>query len=187
MELTRKLEPFLRFICEFCKESFSQSRLLSEHKYNHHSVKYPSMSYVCGCHIGSGDLTSITQSHTITITGEKSFKCDLCGKEFTTSQQLTQHKRSHSGEKPFKCELCDKGFTQSCNLTTHKRIHTGERPYKCPMCEKGFTRSDSLTTHKRIHSGEKPFLCKFCSQGFSWSYQMVKHMINKHEYNASKK
>ena len=117
--MMRTPEPILRFICEFCKEAFSQSRLLSKHKFNHHSVKYPTKDYVCDC-----DMR--TQSYA--ITGKKYLKCNMCEKGFTYSSSLTRHKRIHTGEKPYKCDLCEKGFAESSKLTIHCLLYTSPSP-----------------------------------------------------------
>ena len=49
-------------------------------------------------------------------TGEKSFKCAMCAKEFTISRKLTAHM---TGEKLYKCKECNKAFSTTSNLADH--------------------------------------------------------------------
>lgn len=107
--------------------------------------------------LGSFSRYSSLWSHKRLHTGEKNFKCNICGLAFAKAAYLKNHSRIHTGEKPYRCNVCGMQFSQSPHLKNHERIHSGERPYVCEVCDKSFARHSTLWNHRRIHTGEKPY------------------------------
>jgi uncharacterized Zn-finger protein len=52
---------------------------------------------------------------------------------------LQNHIKTHSGDKPYKCHICGRGFSVKSYLQNHIRTHTGDKPYTCDICGKGVT------------------------------------------------
>ena len=48
-----------------------------------------------------------------------------------------------------RCEVCGRAFAASSNLSEHRSLHTGARPYVCSNCNKAFRLSSSWRRHTR--------------------------------------
>ncbi|XP_076283373.1 uncharacterized protein LOC143210412 isoform X1 [Lasioglossum baleicum] len=113
-------------------------------------------------------------------TGERSYTCHLCGKQFRVNQGLARHlKDTHAGIKNFPCDICGRMFSTKRNAEDHRRIHTGERPYVCNVCGKSFKQKASLFVHNRTHTDVFPFKCNYCGQSFRTRPPLAVH-ITKH-------
>ncbi|KAL4889515.1 hypothetical protein BDV59DRAFT_195627 [Aspergillus ambiguus] len=55
-----------------------------------------------------------------------------------------------------RCHTCNKNFSKSEHLTRHLRSHTKERPYECTVCGKLYSRSDVLRRHEKSHQNGSP-------------------------------
>lgn len=130
--------------------------------------------YVPYCYSGNIGGTKTTCS------GDKPYRCNVCGAQFNRPANLKTHSRIHSGEKPYRCDTCGARFVQVAHLRAHVLIHTGEKPYPCHTCGTRFRHLQTLKSHLRIHTGEKPYTCEKCDLHFRHKSQLRLHLRQKH-------
>ena len=71
----------------------------------------------------------------VTITGEKSNKCNQCDYASSRADSLRSHLKKNIGEKSNKWNLCGYATVYVSNLRDHLKIHNGEKSNKCNQCE----------------------------------------------------
>ncbi|KAF3421015.1 hypothetical protein E2986_09372 [Frieseomelitta varia] len=112
-----------------------------------------------------------------THAGIKNFPCDVCGRMFSTKRSAEDHKRIHTGERPYICNICGKSFKQKASLFVHNRTHSDVFPFKCNYCDQNFRTRPSLALHIKKHTGEKPHACDICSRRFRIKYELKRHRL----------
>ncbi|XP_055541576.1 zinc finger protein 62 homolog [Wyeomyia smithii] len=95
-------------------------------------------------------------------------KCGVCGKDFETPGELTQHMTLHHPNTALinkHCNQCGKVFSRQSYLKIHMLCHTGDRPHKCEVCGQAFVTKTMLKYHFRVHTNEQ-FKCAKCDKTF---------------------
>ncbi|XP_062300139.1 zinc finger protein 345-like isoform X2 [Scomber scombrus] len=122
--------------------------------------------------------SSLLKNHRYVHSSERPFKCTQCKKTYKRPKDLHRHVLIHSssGVPAFACTLCEKKFMSHSTLAKHKRRHNGEKQFVCTHCDKRFWTNSDLKSHMFIHTGERPYACTLCDKKFTQPYVLTVHL-----------
>ena len=109
-------------LCKDCGKICQNPYKLKAHQYQSHSdVACPE----CGEVMSKKKLPKHIQSRHVP-NSERKYKCEICGKGFTSKRALEEHINIHTGAKPYECKFCGARYANSGNRDAHIRtVHHG--------------------------------------------------------------
>ena len=110
--------------------------------------------------------------------GHQRFKCQECGKDFTTNHHLQTHNENVHLRIRHVCKECGKDFSCQSHLSTHKKAVHEKLKWDCGNCEFRASSAGNLRRHqKNVHDGDKEE-CKIC---FKRLHNVAVHIKEVHE------
>ena len=105
----------IQYPCTLCSSVFSTLFKLSRHKLEAHSTDDKYQCKYCGKRFGALTKRKIHEM----VHEDPKFKCKYCEKKLKSQKSLEAHERYHTGERPFKCSICGTGFVKKDRLSQH--------------------------------------------------------------------
>lgn len=158
--------------CSVCAALFTSVLRLREHEFTEHGRR----PHACDFCPKSFIHRAHRDRHVMSChSGEKNWRCDICGRGYATASILNSHKKTHFS-KTYTCDVCGKSFFHAGHLTRHRVLHQEVRPFSCSICGRGFTQAANLRSHQDTHAGERQ-LCSICGKNFRC---LRKHVLSRH-------
>ena len=171
--------------CDLCDKRMKGPYTLRYHRANIHGIG----NYTCEhCSKAFYDVGSLRQHVKSKHEKSSGISCEVCGKEFSTSNHVKNHKNAVHGmvriindsEEP--CQICgDTSFQTSVELYKHILTeHQTAVEIKCDKCDKTFHRLKQFEDHLTAHVTQR-YACLQCDKSYVEKYVLQVHIMEKHE------
>ena len=153
--------------CPTCKSKFEKLAQLNQHYKDLH----PPLT--CKDCDGQFSTPSTLEQHSYKHK-ELKFTCKVCGKGFPFVSNRDSHELSHTTDKTFKCNKCDKAYINKGGLVKHERLiprNFGDAgfvttPIKMSVTSKLICASTAMM----------PYICDKCLKLFKYHTQWKRHL-----------
>ena len=119
--------------------------------------------------------------------GKNDNECPVCQIGFATNGSMMRHNRSvHKDIKKWKCDPCGKRYTSSQSLIDHKVKHSDSdrKPWKCEElnCIQAYANPQKLKLHRqKLHTKTQDMIqCQHCDNKFIFKAQLRLHQYQVH-------
>ena len=172
---TQKYKKYSKcFKCEIedCGQLFELETDLHLHQQKHDIVY--NCPYL-NCNLKFESKENLFKHQKIHLPSRKVFVCPFegCSKKFTATYNLKIHYRIHTGERPYKCDICGASYYDRANYKYHLKTGHLVIPTKdlvCNHCHDSHsfhTKKQKITHHDKLQPEcrkEKHYLIKLLSQ-----------------------
>lgn len=169
------------FSCDQCNSNFRHRLTYRSHLIKHHGLPTPYMCSQCGKMFPA---KSSLETHEVTHTNERQFKCNLCPQNYRRAADLRYHKTmqhdSGNGEQ-FGCIVCKKVYKCKTSLrnhltSRHKPTTVDPKCHICNICGAGFKIRTFLNRHMNTHTRELEYHCSLCNKVYAHKSGLEYHM-----------
>lgn len=192
-----------RLECSLCKKKVSPP--LFQHIFKDHLERGNTTCPICQKHFKA---TKLVHRHLIVHTGEKPFKCSLCGSFYSQTSSLYMHMRHvHKKEPTLRRtrnrfvkrpppladdvepdESEEKGNETGSNEEDCKRNRENPKQrrvrFECPRCDYAGLSLYALRNHFVVHTDETPYYCSLCGTSARSRETVRRHIALHHESAA---
>ena len=167
--------------CEVCGYQPDNAQQLYEHRKRlHGKVKI----YHCdSCEYQAKERRTL-RKHRMTVHEGIRFSCDLCDHQATRNSSLKIHKDTvHFGVKRYKCNVCAKEFTWSNDMKRHIKVNHARviETFNCDQCDYTCKRQDILKSHKDSKHLQIKYTCEHCGQNLMNKRNLKIHVESIHQ------
>ncbi|XP_068238034.1 zinc finger protein 23-like [Palaemon carinicauda] len=164
------------FKCLKCNKEFAKRLLLTEHR-KVHSRKL--RVYNCN-HCGKVFHEARKYFSHLSL-HERMFECNSCGRKFSLLANLKKHIVLHHDAKKKVCEVCGMQFSSDNELTEHQQSQHSEdivSSYiaKCKYCNREYRREEAYIQHMN----RAPYNCSTCNKSCGCEFELKKHIRYEH-------
>lgn len=119
-----------------------------------------------------------------TVPRKSVYICGECDRPFSTSGNLSRHRKTHLNLTPFECRQCNRCFATRFQMNNHMLDHNRPKlEINCPMgaCEECFEKEQDLRNHLEKDHDIAELECKDCNQLFPNSQLLSEHFQAEHQ------